>query len=125
MHCTCVSTSGDIHKSCHPSSHVVPHCVVIDRGTQLVIHEHLRGSIGFSLSAFNERLFYSLIKRDPTLPPYSHLAVSLNDNQLMHVMTPRGNAPYNNPDKGNVGFQLNSVLQHSNTPPTSPCTVKG
>lgn len=95
-----------IHKSCHRSFRVVSHCAVIDWGRQLVIHEHHRRSIRFSLSAFNGRLFYSLIKWDSTLPPRSHLAVSLHDNQLMHVQTPSGNAPYNNPDKGFGGIQL-------------------
>lgn len=88
-----VLTFGVIHKSCHHIVHVVPHCVVIDWRRQLVIHEHHHGSILFSLSAFNGRLFYSLIKWHSTLPPHSHLAVSLHDNQLMHVQTPSGNAP--------------------------------
>lgn len=76
------------------------HCAVIDWGRQLVIHEHHRRSIRFSLSAFNGRLFYSLIKWDWTPPPQSHLSLSLHDNQLMHVQTPSGNAPDNNLDKG-------------------------
>ncbi len=118
--CTCVLTFSVIHKSCHPSFHVVSHCVVIDWGRQLVIHEHHRGSIRFSLSAFNGRLFYSLIKWDSTLPPRSHLAVSLHDNQLMHVQTPSGNAPYNNPDKGYRGIQLNTGFQRSFSPPHRP-----
>lgn len=109
----CVLTSSIILKSCEPSLNVVFHCVVIDREGQLVIHKHHRRSIRFSLSAFNGRVFYSLIKWDSTLPPHSHLAVSYNDNQLMHVQTPSGNAPYNNPDKGYRGIQLNTGLQHS------------
>lgn len=57
------------------------------------------------------RLFYSLVKWDSTLPPRSHLAVSLHDNQLMHVQTPSGNAPFSNPDKGYRGIQLNAKIQ--------------
>lgn len=86
-----------IHKSCQPSFRLVPHCAVIDWGRQPVIHEHHRGSIRFSLSAFNGRLFYSLIKWDSTPPPHSHLSLSLHDNQLMHVQTPPGSATYNIP----------------------------
>ena len=31
----------------------------------------------------------------------------------MHVQTPSGNAPYNNPDKGYGGIQLNSGLRRT------------
>lgn len=86
-----------ILKSCHLSFHLVPHCAVIDWGRQPVIHEHHRGSIRFSLSAFNGGLFYSLIKWDSTPPPHSHLSLSLHDNQLMHVQTPPGSATNNIP----------------------------
>lgn len=109
----CVLTLCIIHKSCEPSLNVVFHCVVIDWGRQLVIHKHHHRSIRFSLSSFNGIVFYSLIKWDSTLPPYSHLAVSYHDNQLMHVQTPSGNAPYNNPDKGYGGIQLNTGLQQT------------
>lgn len=99
--CVCVFcfflTFVVIHKSCHPSFRLIPHCAVIDWGRQPVIHEHHRGSIRFSLSAFNGRLFYSLIKWDSTPPPHSHLSLSLHDNQLMHVQTPPGSATYNIP----------------------------
>lgn len=130
LHHTCVLTFCVIHKSCHPSFHVVCYCVVIDWGRQLVIHEHHCGSIRFSLSAFNGRLFYSLIKWDSTPPPCSHLAVSLHDNQLMHVQTPSGSAPYNNPDKGYRGIQLKTGSQRSVSSfypyPTFPSwTMKG
>lgn len=86
-----------IHKSCQPFFRLVPHCAVIDWGRQPVIHEHHRGSIQFSLSAFNGRLFYSLIKWDSTPLPHSHLSLSLHDNQLMHVQTPPGSTTYNIP----------------------------
>lgn len=108
-----VATLCIIHKPREPSLNVVFPCVVIDWGRQLVIQKHHRRSIWLSLSAFNGRVFYSLIKWDSTLPPRSHLAISLHDNQLMHVQTPSGNAPYNNPDKGYGGIQLNTGLQHS------------
>lgn len=104
---------------------LVSHCVVIDWGRQLVIHEHLCRSIWFSPSAFDGRLFYSLIKWDSTLPPCSHLSVSLHDNQLMHVQTRSGNAPYNNPDKGYRGNSAKHWSAAVSLP--SPCSwnVKG
>lgn len=50
------------------------------------------------------KVFYSLIKWDSELPPLPYLAISLHDNQLMHVQRASGNAPYSNPDKGYGGI---------------------
>lgn len=121
----CVLTFFVIHKSCHPSFCIVSHCAVIDWGRQLVIHEHHRRSIRFSLSAFNGRLFYSLIKWDSTLPPRSHLSLSLHDNQLMHVQTPPGSATYNNPDKGYRGNSAKHWSAAVSFPSTTLLKCKG
>lgn len=123
--CACVLTFFVIHKSSHTSFCIVSHCVVIDWGRQLVIHEHHRRSIRFSLSAFNGRLFYSLIKWDSTPPPHTHLSVSLHDNQLMHVQTPSGSATYNNPDKGYRGYSAKGWSVAICFPPPANRNAKG
>lgn len=123
--CACVLTFFVIHKSSHTSFCIVSHCVVINWGRQLVIHEHHCRSIRSSLSAFNGRLFYSLIKWDSTLPPHTHLSVSLHDNQLMHVQTPLGSATHNNPDKGYRGYSAKGWSAAMCFTPPASRNVKG